>query len=97
MNYLTACWRKTDSIVARKVADEVILVPVRHNVADLTAIYTLNEIAARIWELIDGTRTGNIIYTILVNEFEATPEQVEADLTTYLTQLESIQAIKAVE
>ena len=54
MNYLDKVYTKSDSIVFRKIADEFILVPIRQNVGDLESIYTLNETAARIWELIDG-------------------------------------------
>ena len=61
MNYLERCFQKDPNIVSRKIADEVILVPIRHNVGDLESIYTLNEVGARIWELVDGQRKLKVI------------------------------------
>ena len=56
MDFLNTVYKKSDSIVSRRIADEFILVSIRQNVGDLESIYTLNETAARIWELIDGKR-----------------------------------------
>jgi hypothetical protein len=96
----TACledrFAKDSSIVSRKIADEVILVPVRQNVADLESIFTLNEVAARIWELLDGRITLAKIRDLLVEEFEVTPEQAETDLLEFLQLLEKAGAVKKV-
>ena len=50
MHDLMKSFVKDPNIVSRKIAGEVILVPIRKNVGDLESIYTLNEVAARIWE-----------------------------------------------
>jgi hypothetical protein len=93
MNFLDKVYSKNDSIVSRKIADEFILVPIRQNVGDLESIYTLNETATRIWELIDGKIKVEEIKEKLIEEFEVTPEQVEKDLIGHLRQLEEIKAI----
>jgi hypothetical protein len=93
MNYLDKVYSKSDSIVFRKIADEFILVPIRQNVGDLESIYTLNEVAARIWELIDGKIKVEKIKEKLIEEFEVTPEEVEKDIVEHLLQLEKIKAI----
>ena len=93
MNYLEKCYQKDPNMVSRKIADEFILVPIRQNVGDLESIYTLNETAARIWELIDGKKKVNGIKDMIVDEFEVTPEEVEKDIIEHLMQLEGIKAI----
>ena len=93
MNFLDKVYSKSDSIVFRKIADEVILVPIRQNVGDLESIYTLNETAARIWELIDGKIKVKEIKEKLIEEFEVTPEEAEKDIVEHLMQLEEIKAI----
>ena len=93
MDFLEKVYKKSDSIVSRKIADEFILVPIRHNVGDLESIYTLNESAARIWELIDGEISVGEIREKIVDEFEVTPEEAEKDLMEHLQQLEGISAI----
>jgi hypothetical protein len=89
-------YRKDDSIVSRRIEGEVILVPVRQNVADLESIYTLSEVAAHIWEQIDGRRTASEILASIVGEFEVTEEEAEKDLREFLEQLSAIGAITRV-
>ncbi len=60
---------------------------------DLESIYTLNETAARIWELIDGKIKVGEIKEKIIEEFEVTPEEAEKDLIEHLAQLEEIKAI----
>lgn len=70
MDFGEKVYKKNDSFVFRKIADEYILVPIRQNVGDLESIYTLNEVAARIWELIDGKMKVEGIKEKLIEEFE---------------------------
>ena len=93
MDFLDKVYRKSDSIVSRKIANEFILVPIRQDVGDLGSIYTLNEVAARIWELIDGKIKASEIKNKIVEEFEVTPEEAEKDLIEHLQQLEEVKAI----
>ena len=93
MDFLEKVYKKSDSIVFRKIGDEFILVPIRQDVGDLESIYTLNETAARIWELTDGKTQVSQIKEKIVEEFEVDPEQAEQDLKEHLQQLEGIQAI----
>jgi len=96
VDYLERCYQKNPDIVSRKIADEYILVPIRQNVGDLESIYTLNEVAARIWELIDGKKKVKEIKDKIMEEFEVTPEEIEKDLTELLQKLEKIDGIKEV-
>ncbi|KPJ69446.1 hypothetical protein AMJ44_03755 [candidate division WOR-1 bacterium DG_54_3] len=93
MDFLDKVHRKSDYVVSRRIADEFILVPIRQKVGDLGSIYTLNEVAARIWELIDGKIKVREIKDMMVEEFEVTPEEAEKDLREYLQQLLKIKAI----
>jgi len=96
VNYLERCYQKNPDIVFRKIADEYILVPIRQNVGDLESIYTLNEVATRIWELVDGKRKISEIKKIITEEFEVTPEEAEKDLIELMQKLEKIEGIKEV-
>jgi len=93
MDFLEKVYKKSDSVVFRKIGEECILVPIRQDVGDLESIYTLNETAARIWELTDGKTQVIQIKEKIVEEFEVDPEQAEKDLKEHLQQLEGIQAI----
>lgn len=95
MDILARVYCKSDSLVFRKIGKEFILVPIRQNVGDLDNIYTLNETAARIWELIDGKNTVLRIRDRIVEEFDATHVEAEKDLIEHLQQLEGIKAVSA--
>lgn len=93
MNFLEMVYKKSDSVVYRKIGSEFVLVPIRQDVGDLESIYTLNETGARIWELIDGKTKVSEIKERLLEEFEVLPEEAENDLQEHLRQLEEIEAI----
>ncbi|OFW29522.1 MAG: hypothetical protein A3H97_01185 [Acidobacteria bacterium RIFCSPLOWO2_02_FULL_65_29] len=83
------------SIVTRRVAGEVILVPTRQMSGD-AALFTLDEVAAFLWERLDGQRTGKDLVAALESSYAAEPEQAAADVRTFLEQLESIDAVRRV-
>jgi hypothetical protein len=89
-------YRKSESVVSREIAGEVILVPIRRNVGDLESIYTFNETASRIWALIDGQHTAREIRDQIVAEFEVEADEAGQDLSELLSQLASIQAVEKV-
>ncbi len=94
MYLLEKVYKKSDSIVSRKIADEFILVPIKQNVGDLESISTLNEVAARIWELIDGKKKVMEIKDVILDEYEVTPKKLETDIIEYIKELENIGAIQ---
>lgn len=96
MTGLDKIYRQDPSIVSRNIAGEMILVPIRHNVGDLESIYTLNETAARIWELFDGENTLGVVRDAIVTEFDVEADVAEQDILELIAQLESIGAVQAV-
>jgi hypothetical protein len=81
------------TIVTRRVAGEVILVPTRQ-MSDDAALFTLDEVAAFLWERLDGTRSGRDLVSELQAAYTAAPEQAAADVRTFLEQLRSIDAVR---
>ena len=96
MSFSQEVYRQDDSIVSRRIEDEVILVPIRQNVADLESIYVLSEVGAHIWEQIDGRRTTAEILPLIVEEFEVYEEEAQKDLKEFIQQLSSVGAITRV-
>ncbi|MGC8873265.1 MAG: PqqD family protein [Chloroflexia bacterium] len=97
MDLLSRRFQKHPDIVFRRIGDEFVLVPIRSTVADLEAIYTLNPVAAHIWDLLDGQRDGYAILEEIVREYDVSPEQARGDLIEFLEQLLAVQGIVAVE
>ncbi len=72
----------------RQIADEHLLIPIRKDVALLQAIYTLVGIGARVWELLDGTRSLGEIRAAIVERFAVGEEAAWADLCAFVRRLE---------
>ena len=83
-----------ERVVSRKIVDELILVPLRNSVAQMESLYTLNDVGARIYELIDGRRTARDISSFIVEEFEVSPEQARDDVLEFLDKLLAIGGIE---
>jgi hypothetical protein len=82
-----ACFVKRGEYVSRLIAGEMILVPVRGQVGDLNAIYNLNEVAAFIWDRIDGAAGLRAIAAAVASEFDVTPAEAARDTHDFFASL----------
>ena len=97
MSRMDVCYQKDESIVSRDIAGEMILVPIRQSVGDLESIYTLNEVAACVWGLIDGETRLDAIKDEIVSQFEVDADEAKRDLIELIDQLEEAEAIHPVD
>ncbi|MDD5371758.1 MAG: PqqD family protein [Anaerolineaceae bacterium] len=94
--HLADRFKKNDEIVFRMIAGEAVLVPMRRQVADLDAIFALNESAAFAWGLIDGKRSLEAIAGQIVAEYEVEEGEAAQDVVELAEKLSEIGAIDAV-
>jgi hypothetical protein len=87
--------KKNPNIVSRTIEDETILMPIYKTSDEINCIYTLNKVAARIWELIDGKRNLAKIKKTLLQEFDTTEKELDKELTKFLKDLKEIKAVKS--
>ena len=73
--------RRSD-VLAQGAGETVILLT-----PDSGKYFTLNEVGGRIWELSDGTRSVAEIAGVLVEEYEAPLEEIQADTLEVLSEL----------
>ncbi len=73
--------------VTRQIAGETLIIPVAGQVGDLDAIYTLNEVASKIWETIEGPTAVSQIVDTLTREYDVTPDEAQADVLELLDVL----------
>jgi hypothetical protein len=97
MDTLDQVYKRNQNFVFRKIDDETILVPIKDNVGDMGSIYNLNEVAALVWENLNGERTLHDVKNILIQEFEVSRLDAEHDLLAFVHQLEEIDAIMQTE
>lgn len=89
-----AVLRKNPNMVTRVIDDETILLPIYKSSDDINCIYTLNKVASRVWQLIDGKRTLPDIKNRVLKEFDTTPQEVDKEMQKLLKDLKEIKAIK---
>jgi hypothetical protein len=87
-------YAKNPDVVFRKIADEFVLVPIRQKAVDLRSIFTLNEVGAFIWNLLDGAKTIAQIKDKVTEEFVVDSHQAETDIAQIVSQLESLGLIQ---
>ena len=93
MDGLDKIYKRNENFVFRKIEDETILVPLKDNVDDMGSIYNLNEVAAFVWEQLDGKKSLGDIKNRLLEEFEVYAVEAGDDLSEYIAQLKKIEAV----
>jgi len=89
-------YERNPNYIFRKVVDELVLVPIRQDVADMDCIYTMNPVGAFIWEKLGEGVTLAKLQAALVDEFDVDPQTATADLREFLQELEAVDAIRRV-
>ncbi len=80
-------FKKKPEIVSRKIADEVLLVPVYGELSSMQKIFSLNDVSEYIWEELDGKkRLGELIRQI-TDTFEVDEATAENDLYAFIQSL----------
>ena len=88
-------YRKNSAFIAREIAGEIIIIPISREAHQLSAIYNLNnEVAVRIWKLINGKRTLSKIKEKILQEFDVQEQRLNKDLQEFISDLEKVGAIK---
>jgi hypothetical protein len=86
-------YEKDPEVIPRKIAGELLLVPCRPSLGETDSIYTLNETAARAWELIDGKNSLADICRVIIHEYDVDEYSVTHDLDGLFRKLEQIGAV----
>lgn len=89
-------FRRSADVVCRQVGQEAILVPIRNNVGNLDFVYTLSPVAARIWTLLDGTRTADEVVEAICDEYDVDRATAESDLATLVADLAGVSLLSRV-
>jgi hypothetical protein len=75
--------------VARNVGNELILVPLTANVAQMNELFTLNETGKFIWENINENSTVLEIENSMIETFDIDSATAKRDIELFLSKLET--------
>ncbi len=90
---MTVRYARNPDFIFREIAGEMILVPVRATNGPKGSVFTLNEVGAAVWNLLDGQKTVRDIRDGIVERFEVEPEQAETDVREFIARLETVRAV----
>ena len=90
-------FQKNENFVFRQIDDETILVPIKDNLGDMGSIYNLNEVGAFVWEQLNGKASLADIKHMLLETFDVSEREADADLSDFVNQLREIDAIVPIE
>jgi hypothetical protein len=97
MNILDTCFAKEEDLVTRDVAGEKIIVPIKRHVGDLEGVFTLNELGAMIWQLINGQKTARELVAAVQDEYDVGAAEARKDVVDFLRSLEDAGLIRSSE
>ena len=80
--------------MTRVIAGETLIIPVRNRVGDLSAIYTLNEVGARVWQMIEGGARVSQMVEALSHEYDVMADQAARDVVELLDSMEAAGLVR---
>ena len=85
---------RSKSVVSRRVSGETLIVPVRGKVGDLASIYSFNEVASLIWQLLEMPRDVSELVSAVEREYDVDPQQAQQDVSKFLNEVLSVGLIE---
>jgi len=86
---------RSKAVVARVVAGETLIVPIRAKVGDLASIYSFNGTGSLIWKLLESAKTVEQLATAVAQAYEVEPAQAERDVTHFVSEMKSVGLVEA--
>ncbi len=83
--------RIKSKFVARQVAEELVIVPLSGNVAQMNELFTLNETGKFIWENVSEDKTTAQISALMTAEFDIDEQTAQRDVETFLSQMDMLE------
>jgi len=87
-------WVRSESVVARIVAGETLIVPVRSNVGDLASIYSFNHTGTLIWKLLESPRAMTELVSAVAREYDMDFSVAEPDVIAFVNELKAVGLVQ---
>jgi hypothetical protein len=85
---------RSDSVVARVVGGQTLIVPIRGKVGDLGSIYSLNATGSLIWKLLERPNSIRELIGAVANEFDADPDVAAGDVREFVREMKSVGLVE---
>jgi hypothetical protein len=85
---------RSQSVVARVVAGETLIVPIRGKVGDLASIYSFNGTGTLIWKLLESPTTVSQLAVAVAHEYDVDPSQAERDVASFVGEMKAVGLVE---
>jgi hypothetical protein len=85
---------RSQSVVARVVSGETLIVPIRGKVGDLASIYSFNGTGTLIWKLLDSPKTIAQLAEGVVQEYEVDPAHAKRDVASFVSEMKAVGLVE---
>ncbi len=86
---------RSESVVARVVAGETLIVPVRSRVGDLASIYSFNGTGTLIWKLLASPKTVAELARAVAQEYDVDSARAGQDVANFVSEMKAVGLVEA--
>lgn len=86
-------YQRNPDYIFRRIVDEMVLVPIYQDLADMDSIYTLNEVGAFIWDKLEQPACITDLKEMILEKYDSNTVQVLNDLHTFLGEMCTFGAV----
>jgi hypothetical protein len=92
----TELYVRAEAVVARYVAGETLVLPVRGGIGDLACFYSLNGTGTTIWEALEKPKNLKDLCDVIDRKYDAGREKAEEDVALFLHEVCSLGLVRIV-
>ena len=85
---------QSQSVVARVVAGETLLVPIRGKVGDLASIYSFNGTGTLIWKLLEFPKTVSELAASVADQYAIDRGRAEQDVASFVDEMKAVGLVE---
>ena len=85
---IQSLYNMKSKFVAREIGNELILVPLAENVAQMSELFTMNETAKFIWENSKENVSTEDMELLMTGNFDIDAETARKDIAVFMNQME---------
>jgi len=85
---------RSQSVVARVVAGETLIVPIRARVGDLASIYSFNGTGSLIWRLLESPRTVSELAAAIEHEYQVDAIEAQRDVADFVGEMKAVGLVE---
>ena len=85
---------RSQSVVARVVAGETLIVPIRGKVGDLASIYSFNGTGTLIWKLLESPKSVGELAMAVAEAYEVEPSRAERDVEQFVGEMKAVGLVE---